>query len=203
MREADNIRDVEALGIDWMGFIFFERSSRHVGARPAYLPERCKRVGVFVNSSEDFILDRAKDFALDVVQLHGDESAAFCQQLRMTLPAPAKLVKMVSVGDAGDFRSTTAYAPYVDYFLFESPCIGYGGSGRKFDWTLLEAYKGDVPFILTGGIGPDDAAEILSLSHPRFAGIDLNSRFEDAPALKNPGKLKSFIGAIRLHEQKP
>ena len=197
MRDAENIREVEALGVDWMGFIFYGPSSRFVGERPEYLPEQCQRVGVFVNSTMEEILQKTEEFGLNFIQLHGDESPAFCSRLRSVLPLDLGLIKMVGISSKSDMKATTAYTPFVDYFLFESPCNGYGGSGKKLDWSLLEQYEGSKPFILTGGIGPDDAEEIETLTHPSFAGIDLNSRFELSPGLKDTEKLRTFINKIR------
>ena len=197
MRYAENIREVEALGIDWMGFIFYEGSSRYVSTKPAYLPTRCKRVGVFVNSTESEILEKCDEFGLDLVQLHGNESAGFCSDLRKMLPTDIQIIKMLSISDGKAFSVTKAFMPYVDYFLFESPCREYGGSGKQFNWSLLDLYRGDKPFILTGGIGPDDASRLMELQHSRFAGIDLNSRFEIAPAMKSVDLLKQLINNIR------
>ncbi len=197
MRDAENIREVEALGVDWMGFIFYRPSSRFVGSRPAYLPERCKRVGVFVNSTIEEIMQKTEEFGLHLVQLHGGESPEFCCRLRSLLPIVTGIIKMVGISGKADMEATAAYTPFVDYFLFESPCSSYGGSGKKFDWSLLERYEGSKPFILTGGIGPDDAEEILALTHPHFAGIDLNSRFELSPGQKDTDKLRTFINKIR------
>lgn len=197
MRDADNIREVESLGVDWMGFIFYGSSSRFVDECPSYLPEHCQRVGVFVNSPEEEIILRTQEFGLHYVQLHGDESPAFCRHLRSVLPVDLGIIKMMGISSESDMGATASYAPYVDYFLFESPCASYGGSGKKFDWTLLKHYEGETPFILTGGIGPGDAGEIMELSHPRFSGIDLNSRFETSPGLKNPDQLRQFIKTIR------
>ena len=197
MREPENIRAVEALDINWMGFIFYEPSSRFVGTRPSYLPERCKRVGVFVNSTEEEIFQKTSEYGLNMVQIHGDEKPSFCSHIRSFLPKNVELIKMVSISSEADMKKTAFFAPYVDYFLFESPCKGYGGSGQKFDWSLLELYEGDVPFILTGGIGPADAEELQTLLHPRFAGIDLNSRFEESPGIKKPELLRTFINKIR------
>ena len=197
MRNAENIREVEALGVDWMGFIFFEGSSRSVSSKPAYLPTSCKRVGVFVNSTADEILKKCDEFGLNLVQLHGNESADFCSYLRQKLPTDIQVIKMLSISDGTAFAATEAYMPYVDYFLFESPCKEFGGSGKQFDWALLNHYRGEKPFILTGGIGPDDASRLMELQHPRFAGIDLNSRFEITPAMKSIELLKQFINNIR------
>lgn len=197
MRDAENIREVEALGVDCMGFIFYEGSSRYVSTKPAYLPTQCKRAGVFVSSTVTEILEKCDEFGLDIVQLHGNESADFCSDLRKMLPTDIQTIKMLSISDGKAFSTTKAFMPYVDYFLFESPCREYGGSGKQFDWSLLDLYRGDKPFILTGGIGPDDASRLMKLQHSRFAGIDLNSRFEIAPAMKSVELLKQLINNIR------
>ena len=197
MREAENIRDVEALDVDWMGFIFYQKSDRYVSTKPVYLPTLCKRVGVFVNSTVAEILEKCDEFGLDLVQLHGIENAGFCSDLRKILSSDIQIIKMLSISDGKAFSATEAFMPYVDYFLFESPCREYGGSGRQFDWSLLDIYRGEKPFILTGGIGPDDASRLMELQHPRFEGIDLNSRFEIAPAMKSVELLKQLINNIR------
>ncbi len=194
MREPENIRAVERLGVDWMGFIFYPRSPRYVAARPSYLPSACRRVGVFVNSSVEDILLTVKSFGLDYIQLHGSESPAFCAELKSA--ANSGIIKAFSIASADDFRRTAQYESSCDYFLFDTACAGYGGSGRTFDWSLLEAYNGQTPFLLSGGIGPDSVEPLRQLSHPRWAGIDLNSGFETAPALKDPALLQSFINQI-------
>lgn len=185
MRDADNIREVEALGIDMMGFIFYPRSRRYVGEVPAYMPQHCRRVGVFVNADRDTILRHVEAFGLDMVQLHGDESPAFCASLH-----GLSLIKAVH---ASALSEAYAYEGLVDYLLFETPCAGYGGSGEQFDWSLLAGYGGHTPFLLSGGIAPADASRVRAFRHPRFAGIDLNSRFEIAPGIKDAGSLRRFI----------
>ena len=188
MRDAENIREVEALGIDLIGFIFWPKSSRYVSERPAYLPTNCKRVGVFVDENIEVVKKIAQDYALDYIQLHGNETPDYCALLK-----GHKLIKAFNIATAEDFEQTKPYEGLVNYFLFDTKGKSVGGNGTKFDWSVLDDYHGTTPFILSGGIGPDDAARIRSFHHPQLAGIDLNSKFEDAPALKNIQKLKTFL----------
>lgn len=195
MRDAENIREVEALGIDLMGFIFWPKSSRYVSERPAYLPTNCKRVGVFVDEDIETVKRIADDYALDYIQLHGHELADYCAQLR-----GFKLIKAFNIATTEDFKQTEPYTGIVDYFLFDTKGKSVGGNGEKFDWSVLSAYDGNTPFLLSGGIGPDDAEVLTShfspLTSKKCVGIDLNSRFEIAPGLKDINKLKDFLNAL-------
>ena len=193
MRNAENIRDVEALGIDMMGFIFYPKSSRYVSARPAYLPQKCKRVGVFVNATIDDIRQHIADYSLDIVQLHGHESTDSIRSLRSLCGDVISIIKAFNIATKEDLDATTPYEGLVDYFLFDTKGPSVGGNGEKFDWSILEAYNGDTPFLLSGGIGPDDAERILNYHHPKCIGIDLNSRFEIEPGIKDITKLKTFL----------
>lgn len=200
MREAENIRAVEALGVDWMGFIFWEHSSRCVSQRPAYLPTRAKRVGVFVDESLDVVCQHVEAFGLDVVQLHGSESPTYLRDLRSSCDARLLIVKAFSIATRDDLLQTSLYEGLADYFLFDTKAQLVGGNGRKFDWTVLAHYDGSTPFLLSGGIGPDDASRLSAFSHPRLAGIDLNSRFEISPAQKNVELLKQFLYDIQQNQ---
>jgi phosphoribosylanthranilate isomerase len=193
MREAENIREVEALGIDLIGFIFWEKSSRYVSKRPAYLPTKCKRVGVFVDEDIESVKRIADDYALDYIQLHGHESSDYCAQLQ-----GLHLIKAISVSSRNDIATYKTYEGLVEYFLFDTKCPSVGGSGQQFDWSVLSAYDGSTPFLLSGGIGPDDAERIKSFHHPQCIGIDLNSRFELAPGLKDVIKLQAFIKELSI-----
>ena len=196
MREAENIREVEALGIDWMGFIFWPKSSRYVSERPAYLPTKCKRVGVFVDEDAEKIKKTAEDYDLDYIQLHGSESPDFIHALRVN-GGFAAVIKAFNIATAADLEATKTYEGIVDYFLFDTKGKSVGGNGEKFDWSVLEAYHGDTPFLLSGGIGPDDAERVKAFNHSKCIGIDLNSRFELSPALKDIEKNKSFLEKIK------
>lgn len=196
MREADNIRKVEALGVNMMGFIFWPKSSRYVGVRPAYLPSKVKRVGVFVDEDIKTVEKIANDYALDYIQLHGHESPAYCKLLK-----ERHLIKAISINNRDDIKAYQPYEGLVDYFLFDTKAQLPGGSGQQFDWNVLSAYDGNTPFLLSGGIGPDDVEVLTSnlspLTSKKCIGIDLNSRFEQAPGLKDTNKLYEFIKAIR------
>lgn len=195
MRQGENIAQVEALGVDMMGFIFWPKSKRHVERCPSYLPA-CQRVGVFVDASVDYIQQCVHEVGLQRLQLHGSESPAFCEEIHRLTGLP--ITKAISVRSEQDILSHTAYdsLPCVDLYLFDTKCTCRGGSGQQFDWDVLQHYKGGKPFFLAGGIGPSDVTRIRSFSHPRLAGIDLNSRFETAPALKDIHQLKTFITSL-------
>jgi len=191
MRDADNIRAVSELRIDWMGFIFWPPSSRYVSEKPSFLPTRQKRVGVFVDARIEEVRSKADEYALDLVQLHGSESPAFCERLKTN--SRQQLIKAFNIATQEDLEQTIPYEGLVDYFLFDTKAKMVGGNGTQFDWSVLSAYQGNTPFLLSGGIGPDDAEKVRNFHHPQLAGIDLNSRFELSPAFKDLEKLKQFI----------
>ena len=196
MREAENIREVEALGIDMMGFIFWPKSSRYVSQCPDYLPKRVKRVGVFVDEDPEQVKRLADDYGLDYIQLHGHETPEVISYLRTpALPHP-RIIKAFNISTAEDLIQTQPYEGLVDYFLFDAKGKSVGGNGEKFNWNVLDAYQGSTPFLLSGGIGPDDAERVNAFYHPKCIGIDLNSRFELAPGFKDIAKLKEFISNL-------
>ena len=202
MREADNIRDVEALGIDMMGFIFWPKSSRYVSQHPDYLPKRVKRVGVFVDEDPEQVRRLAGEYGLDYIQLHGHEMPEVISYLRTpALPHP-RIIKAFNISTAEDLLQTQPYEGLVDYFLFDAKGKSVGGNGEKFKWNVLEAYQGNTPFLLSGGIGPDDAERVNAFYHPKCIGIDLNSRFELAPGLKDVAKLKEFMYNLNTEIQR-
>lgn len=192
MREADNIREVARLGIDLMGFIFWPKSKRYVAEPPQYLPSQVKKVGVFVDASLDDIRQHIQDYQLDIIQLHGHESPEDTHALK-----PAVIIKAFNIATVEDLAQTKAYEGIVDYFLFDTKAQLPGGTGEQFDWSVLSHYEGTTPFILSGGIGPDDAERVKAFHHPRCIGIDLNSRFETAPGLKDVNKLREFLEKVK------
>ena len=188
MREAENIREVEALGIDWLGMIFWPKSSRFVSQRPEYLPNQVKRVGVFVDEEAGRVMETADEYGLDLIQLHGHESPEYISMLK-----GHRIIKAFNIAIPSDFRDTAPYEGLADYFLFDTKGKLVGGNGEKFDWSVLSSYQGRTPFLLSGGIGPEDVEQVRAINHPKCIGIDLNSRFEIAPGLKDVSKLKEFI----------
>ena len=203
MREPENIEKVAQLGVDMMGFIFYPKSPRFASqsvARTAADKNVC-RVGVFVNESVELISDKIQLFDLNAVQLHGNESRELCEQLHEQ-NGLLKVIKAISVSTAGDIQKYKEYVGAVDYFLFDTKCKTVGGSGQQFDWQVLENYDGDVPFILSGGIGPEDVERIRNFHHPKCIGIDLNSKFEMEPGLKDVEMLKTFLENIENKEIK-
>lgn len=194
MREPDNIREILTLDPDFLGLIFYPISSRYVTS-PTIINnirfgQNTKKTGVFVNATEDEIMQKVKLYELQAVQLHGEESVVLCRSLRNK---GVLVLKAFQIYAAEDFEDTLLYNDQVDYFLFDTKTASYGGSGSKFDWSLLDAYHGNTPFFLSGGIGPDDVQAIQKINHPLFRGVDLNSRFEIAPAIKSYKLLQQFI----------
>ena len=159
------------------------------------------RVGVFVDDMVQNIVTRVVNYHLDYVQLHGNEPREMCENLRLTLDPDIrpgiKIIKAISVSDASDIQKYKEYVGAVDLFLFDTKCKTVGGSGRQFDWQVLEQYDGEVPFLLSGGIGPEDASRLHAFHHPKCIGIDLNSRFEIEPGVKDVEKLKGFLNEIQ------
>lgn len=195
MRDAGNIRDVEALGIDMMGFIFYPRSPRYAEVLPEYMP-RCRRVGVFVNADAADISATASRWGLWGVQLHGAESAATCRAL---CDAGLHVVKAFGVGK-GLPSNLDEYSGCCDMYLFDTACASHGGSGRCFDWGVLSDYHGDTPFLLSGGIGPDSLQQLQRFSHRQWAGIDLNSAFELSPGFKDAPLIGRFLRELHRSE---
>ena len=211
MRDADNIRDISALGVDMIGLIFYPPSPRYVqqfssgaGIIPDYAPDMGRtplRVGVFVDDMPQNIVTRVYNYKLDYIQLHGNEPRETLENLRATIDPDIKpnikIIKAISVSSAEDIKKYKEYVGAADLFLFDTKCKTVGGSGEQFDWQVLQAYDGDVPFLLSGGIGPDDAERVRNFHHPKCIGIDLNSKFEIEPALKDVEKLKQFLVKVK------
>ncbi|NBS19643.1 MAG: phosphoribosylanthranilate isomerase [Flavobacteriia bacterium] len=187
---------LSALSPDYMGFIFWEPSKRFVSQITPALPSSIKKTGVFVDQSPDQILEIAALHQLQALQLHGKENPRDCQLLRAT---GLEIIKAFSIDDAFDFDALAPYESVCDYFLFDTKGLLPGGNGRRFDWSVLKRYPYQKPFFLSGGIGPEDhkaIASIISLNLPLYA-LDINSRFETAPGLKNIESIKAFKAKIQ------
>lgn len=199
MRDPENSSGVVAALPDFLGFIFYSKSKRFVGFEPsteilAVIPDSVQKVGVFVDETPEKVMEIVASWKLDVVQLHGNESPEYCQQIKNS---GMVVFKAFSVDEQFDFAAMKAYSGVCDYFLFDTKGQLPGGTGQKFNWELLENYRGDVPFFLSGGIGPDDLEVLRNFKHPRWHGIDINSGFEISPALKDVEKVSGFIEEIR------
>lgn len=198
MRDSANIQEIVQLKPTMMGFIFYPKSKRYVGEdfKPSLvqtvMPE-VQTVGVFVNEETDKVIRLSRQYKLDYVQLHGNESPYMCKEIR---EEGIKVLKAFGIHPNFDWNMLNPYIDACNYFLFDTSTKGYGGSGQKFDWKILHNYKLQYPFILSGGINPDDAQHIKSINHSQLAGIDLNSCFEVEPGLKDVNKLRTFLKTL-------
>ncbi|MFT7351787.1 MAG: phosphoribosylanthranilate isomerase [Flavobacterium sp.] len=193
MKFQDNIKEVASLLPDYLGFIFWEKSARYFDGEIPTLPESIKKVGVFVDADLDFITNAFSKYKLDLVQLHGKESAEFCDKLK---EKNIKIIKAFSVDNLFDFTQLESYKEVCDYFLFDTKGKLPGGNGITFDWKVLENYKLSVPYFLSGGIGLDNELEMKEFFTKAYANncvaIDVNSKFEIKPGLKNVSELKKI-----------
>lgn len=188
LRDSRNISEVARLGVHWIGMIFWPRSKRYVSEPPASLPEGVKCVGVFVDATLEEVRRHISGYRLDLVQLHGQESPDYVRALK-----PFPVIKAFNIASSDDLLQTEAYEGLADYFLFDTKGKAVGGNGEKFDWSVLARYQGSTPFLLSGGIGPDDVESVKTFHHHKCIGIDLNSRFEIEPALKDITRIKQFL----------
>jgi phosphoribosylanthranilate isomerase len=199
MRDPENIRSlISEVKPDWMGLIFYPKSPRYVSDEKAAELRgiSVRKVGVFVNESESEILRKVSDFKLSAIQLHGKESVEEVKSLAEK--TDCELWKVISVGAEIDWEEYKGYLPFVSKFLFDTATSSHGGSGKRFDWKVLETYPFDKSFLISGGVDEESGSEVLALRQqiPQLQGVDLNSKFEDAPGLKNIKKLKRFTKII-------
>ncbi len=195
MRNSDNIKAIAAFNPNYLGFIFYEKSPRFVSESNSIetiknLPSSIKKAGVFVNAELDYILKKADEYNLNTIQLHGNESAAFCKEIK---DRNFEVFKAFQIDEDFDFESLKPYEDSCNYFLFDTKTKGYGGSGHKFNWQLLQKCISNHPIILSGGIDMDDVDDIKNISSVNIYAIDINSRFETEPGLKDVDKVKLFI----------
>jgi phosphoribosylanthranilate isomerase len=197
MRDPHNIAQIALLKPDYMGFIFYARSPRFVGSLPPKalggLTSDIRRIGVFVNAPEAYMLEMAERYRLDGVQLHGGESPELCACLRQKYT----VIKAFGVASEADLRAADDYAGVCDLFLFDTKTPAHGGSGQVFDHTILSAYTGVTPYFLSGGISEADAASLIEWEDDRCVGVDINSRFESAPGIKDAKAVERFITILR------
>ncbi|WP_035093616.1 phosphoribosylanthranilate isomerase [Aquimarina macrocephali] len=203
MKYHENIKAVAALKPDYLGFIFYENSPRNFEGEISKLPSTIKKVGVFVDASIDFIVEKVKQYDFKAIQLHGNEPETYCQDLKSSLTEHTESVevwKVFSIKDEFDFDRLQPYEGIVDYFLFDTKGKEKGGNGYTFDWSVLKGYPSSTPFILSGGIGLDETEDLLSFRESPESkylhAIDVNSKFESKPGLKKTEDLEKFIKLV-------
>jgi phosphoribosylanthranilate isomerase len=199
--DLNQLEELDELGIDYAGMIFYPQSPRYVleklsGKEVKDLDLSLTKVGVFVNASEEEIMQQIENFGLDMAQLHGDETASFCNRI-------SDHIKVIKAFRISDFETNidwlvNEYDEVCDYYLFDKGSAGlYGGTGEKLNWNLLEKSNIGKPFFLSGGIAREDATIIKNFNHPFFYGVDVNSRFETEPGIKNMQLVKEFVNDLR------
>jgi phosphoribosylanthranilate isomerase len=197
LKHPENIKVVAALKPDYMGFICYDRTPRYIDTLStdalATIPASIHKTGVFVNETAETINVLIDRYGFDTIQLHGDESPEFAAAFK----GRVAVIKAFGVDNDFDFGKLNAYAGYVDYFMFDTKTSIYGGSGKVFNWEILNNYTLDTPFFLSGGISLDNIEEVKNITHPQLYAVDLNSRFEDEPGLKNIPKLEKAFDIIK------
>lgn len=199
VRDAENIKAVAALGPDYIGLIRYDRSPRYVNnldeAGLEALPDAILKTGVFVNERAENIQQVIDKYRLNAIQLHGNENADFAAAFKNKVV----VLKAFGMDENFDFKELENYVGSVDFFLFDTKTATHGGSGEAFNWSTLNSYKLDVPFFLSGGLSLDNLEEIRNIKHPQFYGVDLNSRFETSPGVKDIEKLKKAFALIKQY----
>jgi phosphoribosylanthranilate isomerase len=190
----ENGMEVCQLPVDMIGFNFYSKSVRFLSldSSIAFGNFPKIKVGIFVDEDPALIGDICQWASLDYVQLHGNETPAMVRRT-------AALRPVIQAMPATEKTLKEDWKKYTDcsYFLFDTPTRGFGGSGKKYNWSMLEHYQGDIPFLLSGGIGPEDYESIRQIAHPSFAGIDLNSRFEIFAGVKDVFLLSQFLKSLK------
>lgn len=199
---VDQLQALQEIGVDYAGFIFYERSPRYLGKHKLTAKViadeglEIKRIGVFVNEVEEKIIEAVDEWGLTMVQLHGEESPAFCEKISNHV----KTIKAFRVNEMESLSyKVSAYQDAVEYFLFDAMGEQYGGTGKQFNWEIIKEAHIQKPFFLSGGIGPDDASSVLNLrnDNPFCHAVDVNSRFEIEPGVKNMVLVRQFVDSIK------
>ena len=199
MTDKENIREIlREIQPDYMGFIFYEPSSRYVENKldPGYvksLPDGIHKTGVFVDASEDYIYDRARQYGLTTLQLHGNENPDFCRRF---MDQGYEVVKVFHIYQSFDISMMNAYRDACDFFLFDRAGKYKGGNGVKFNWDILHQYTLQKPYFLSGGVTPEDGPNIMAIKDKRLYAVDINSRFEIDKGVKNADQVKQFYNTI-------
>lgn len=198
MKFPENINEIASLQPDFLGLIFYKKSPRHFENNIPNLPNSIKKVGVFVNASLEDIQKKVKQYGLDFVQLHGDESPEFCDLIQQN---KFKVIKAFNIDKDFNFNQLHYYINSCSYFLFDTKGTNYGGNGITFDWSILENYHLNKPYFLSGGIGTENIEEVKSFLKNDYSknciAIDCNSKLEISPGLKSTKKIKLLLNAFK------
>ena len=195
MKFPENIQEIESLKPDFMGFIFWDKSVRYYDKTSISISSEINRVGVFVNEKIEEVLKKIKQYNLDFVQLHGGENEDYCNAIK----DHCKIIKVFSISKGFKFKDSKPFENLCHYFLFDTKTSSYGGSGKKFDWNILNNYDSKKPFFLSGGISLDDIDEIKKIFNSKLPllGIDINSQFENKLLEKDCNKIKLLIKNLK------
>jgi phosphoribosylanthranilate isomerase len=213
MKYSENISEIASLNPDYLGFIFYGKSPRNFEGEITDIPSAIKKTGVFVDAPLEFILGKIRKYNFRAIQLHGDESASFCEEIKLELAKEEKtsaieIIKVFSIKEEFDFRILKEFEKSVDYFLFDTKGRNKGGNGETFDWEILKNYPSRIPFFLSGGIGTDEIESIKELysyfekqgkQHLLYS-VDVNSRFEATPGFKNVEMLRKFSRELKSEQ---
>ena len=199
--EMKQLQQLDGLDIDFAGLIFYKDSPRYIGDKLSKKDLKnadfdLKKVGVFVNPEMIDVLDAIDEYGLQVVQLHGDESPEMCDDLS----SEVEVIKVFRISGNEDIDNLVApYDAVCDYYLFDTGGLkeSFGGTGQQFDWSILSKAKIEKPFFLSGGIAVEDAAKLKAFKHPDIFGVDINSKFEISPGVKDMSKLLQFKMAMK------
>lgn len=206
MKDPQNIHSLAELKPDYVGLIFYPKSKRYIADLDktilASLPSTISLTGVFVNETEDNVVEKVLNYGLNSVQLHGGESPEYCRHLRLKLSKmlpnrSIQLIKAFGIDPEFDFSSIETYNDVVDFFLFDTKTSALGGSGIAFDWTILEQYEGEKQFFLSGGLSPENIKDLFNFNTKKIYALDLNSKFEIEPGIKNIESIRSTFQLIR------
>jgi len=196
LKHPDNIREVMALQPDYIGFICYPGSKRFVDKlNPNWVNglKGVKKTGVFVNADIHDVKAAIEQYGFQAIQLHGVETPAYCASLKNP---GVEIIKAFGVNEQFDWTTTNAYENVADYYLFDTKSDQHGGTGKRFNWALLEGYTGTKSFFLSGGISAENIANALQLSDDRLYALDLNSRFETTPGTKDIALLRNTLQTI-------
>lgn len=193
---VDNFEALSTLALDYVGFIFYEKSKRFVASDEVLkINSNARKVGVFVNETHENILQKTKQYNLEVIQLHGNEDLMYIKTLKKSLPK-TMIWKAIGVDENLNFETLAIYKNHIDAFVFDTKTPQYGGSGKHFNWQLLAHYTLDIPFFLSGGIRLEDAEILKKIEHSQLIGFDVNSGFETETGIKNIHLIQQFLEQI-------